>query len=91
MIMYMWGTVIFLGLGIFLTFLCAMQWNDEKRRFRSGYIDAVEVAKAAHDVKVAMLATVLCWTWPVAVPALVVYGLYRLYRAVDNDSKNPTK
>jgi hypothetical protein len=89
--MYMWGTVI--AFAFTLVVLGFVTWNyfDKKGEFRSGYADAKEVAVAAQDVKRTMLAVLLSWTWPVAVPALVVYGLYRLYKSVDADSKNPTK
>lgn len=93
MIMYMWGSVFALGLTLILTGILTWDYFERKTMFRRGrgHIDAIELAKAAHDVKKGMLAVLLSWTWPVAVPVLVVYGLYRLYKSVDADSKNPTK
>lgn len=91
MIMYMWGTIAALGITLFALGTTTWEYFDQKQNFRRGDADAKEVAIAAQDVKRGMLGVLLCWTWPVAVPALVVYGVYRLYKNVDADSKNPTK
>jgi hypothetical protein len=90
MIMYMWGTIAALGITLIVLAVCIWDWLEIRGLYRGEWTDAQSVAEAAYGVKRAMLCVLLCWTWPVAVPALVVYGLYRLYKSVDADSIDPT-
>lgn len=87
--MYMWGTIFAFGLTLFLLGITVWDWAEGRSLYKGEWIDAREVAERAYRVKQAMLYVLLCWTWPLTVPVLVVYGLIRLYRNVDSDSKDP--
>jgi len=84
-ILYMWFSIIATVILAVHAVIAVVEWSSARN---GGYSrDRVEVAKRATYAKWSIVAILAGPLWPVAVPTVVVYGLFRLFRALNDSEK----
>lgn len=85
MILYMWFSIVATAALTLHAIIAVVEWSNARN---GGYNhDRVEVAKRATYAKWSLVGILAGPLWPLTAPAAVVYGLYRLFRALNDSEK----